>query len=254
MKTAKSGELQKLRSSPSSPLFAKAKVMPMAGRTFTGKVMGKKLRLLDLCCRAGGCSMGYFQAGFEVVGVDILPQRDYPFKFHQADAFEFAPRHWREFDVIHASPHCQGYSPMRYVTKKEYPREIEQFREMLSSFDRPYVIENVEQAPLPSLPLFGSYSILLCGTMFSGLKIYRHRRFESNLPLVQPYHPPHVVRCAKQGRAAKQGQFVTVTGNCSGADYARSAMGIDWMVRDDLSQAIPPAYTELIGEQLIKIL
>lgn len=216
--------------------------------------LNSKPRLLDLCCRAGGASMGYVRAGFEVVGVDILPQRDYPFEFHQADAFEFAEKHWREFDAIHVSPHCQGYSLMRHVTKKEYPRQIEEFRSMLLRFGRPYVIENVEQSPLVDLPLFGAYSVLLCGAMFEGLRVYRHRRFESNLALVQPYHPPHVVRCAKQGRPAKEGEFVTVTGNCSGADYARSAMGIDWMVRDDLSQAIPPAYTELIGNQLLQLM
>lgn len=198
--------------------------------------------------------MGYVQAGFDVVGVDILPQRHYPFEFHQADAFEFAAEHWREFDAIHVSPHCQAYSLMRYRSKKEYPRQIEQFREMLLGFGKPYVIENVERAPLPSLPLFGTHSVLLCGAMFDGLRVYRHRRFESNLNLVQPYHPPHRVRCAKQGWPAKEGEFVTVTGNCSGVDYARSAMGIDWIVRDDLNQAIPPAYTKLIGEQLLKLM
>lgn len=216
--------------------------------------MKSKPRLLDLCCRAGGAAWGYAQAGFEVTGVDIEPQRRYPFKFYEADAFEFAPRYWREFDAIHVSPHCQGYSKMRFVTGREYPRQIEQFRDMLKSFDRPYVIENVEGAPLFDEPLFGEhYAITLCGTMF-GLRVYRHRIFEGDLRLSAPAHPAHVVRCAKQGRSAKPGQFVTVTGNCSGADYARAAMGIDWMPRDDLSQAIPPAYTQFIGEQLIRVI
>lgn len=181
-------------------------------------------------------------------------QRHYPFKFHQADAFEFAEKHWREFDAIHASPHCQGYSLMRHVTGKEYPKQIEQFRSMFEGFGKPYVIENVEFAPMPNLPLFGTHTILLCGSMFPPLRVYRHRLFESNVPLVAPKHPRHMVKCAKQGRAAVDGQFVTVTGNCSGADYARESMGIDWMVRDDLSQAVPPAYTRFVGSQLIKFL
>jgi len=211
-------------------------------------------RLLDLCCRAGGCSVGYFRAGFEVVGVDIEPQKSYPFEFYQADAFEFAREHWRDFDVLHASPHCQGYSNMRFVTGKEYPKQIEQFREMFESFGKPYVIENVEASPIKDLSLFGTYAIILCGSMFD-LRVYRHRKFESNLPLVAPRHPKHVVSTAKQGRPPEfEGQFVTVTGNCSGVDYAKKAMGIDWMTLSDLSQAIPPTYTEFIGRQLIKFL
>jgi len=214
-----------------------------------------KLRLLDLCCRAGGASVGYARAGFEVIGVDIRPQPDYPFEFHCADAFDFTPKHSQEFDVIAASPHCQGYSKMRFRTGKEYPREIERFRQMLIATGKPYVIENVEDAPMPDMPLFQANTIILCGAMFADLRVYRHRRFESNLPLIAPPHPPHLIPCAPQGKPPSfDGQFVTVTGNCSGVKYARLAMGIDWMKRDDLSQAVPPAYTHLIGQQLINYL
>lgn len=213
-----------------------------------------KYRLLDLCCRAGGAGKGYADAGFEVVGVDMKFQRHYPFEFYQADAFAFAEAHWQEFDAIHVSPHCQGYSNMRFVTKKDYPKQIEEFRTMLQRFKKPFVIENVATAPMPNLPLFGSHTIMLCGAMFPPLRVYRHRLFESNVPLTAPEHPTHVVKCAKQGRPAKNGQFVTVTGNCSGVEYARESMGVDWMVRDDLSQAIPPAFTKFVGLQLLKFL
>ena len=212
--------------------------------------MKVKPKLLDLCCRAGGASVGYASAGFDVTGVDIEPQPDYPYEFHQADAFEFARNHYREFDAIHTSPHCQGYSAMRFRHKKEYPRQIEEFREMLLGFRLPYIIENVEQSPLYDLPLFGNHAITLCGTMFD-LRVYRHRIFESNLPLIAPPHPSHLTRCARQGkRPSFDGQFVTVTGNCSDVAYARKAMGINWMKRDDLSQALPPSYTKFIGEQI----
>ena len=125
-------------------------------------------------------------------------------------------------------------------------------REGLANSKLPYVIENVEGSPIANQPLFSTHSITLCGSMFNGLRVYRHRKFESNLDLIQPPHPQHKVRCAPQGRPVEfDGQFVTVTGNCSGVNYARRAMGIDWMVRKELSQAIPPAYTELIGRQLL---
>ena len=143
---------------------------------------------------------------------------------------------------------------MRAVTGKSYPRLIDPIRELCQSSGLPYIIENVAGSPIRNQPLFGTHAIILCGNSF-GLRVYRHRRFESNLPLQAPPHRPHTVKCAKQGRPAEyDGQFVTVTGNCSGADYARSAMGIDWMVRDELSQAIPPAYTEFIGQQLMAAL
>src|SRR3990172_5486932 len=108
----------------------------------------RRLRLLVLCCRAGGCSVGYSRAGFDVVGVDIDRQPDYPFEFHQADAFAYAPTYSNEYDVIHASPHCQGYSAMRFVTGKSYGRDIDRFREMLEKIGKPYIIENVVGAPL----------------------------------------------------------------------------------------------------------
>ena len=129
-------------------------------------------RLLDLFCGAGGAGMGYSRAGFEVVGVDIAPQKHYPFEFHQADALEYLAQHGAEFDAIHASPPCQRYSAITHAkrTENNYPDLIPSTREALIKCDRPYVIENVPRAPLIN-------PLILCGTMFD-LHVIRHRLFE----------------------------------------------------------------------------
>lgn len=206
-------------------------------------------RLLDLFCCAGGAAMGYHRAGFDVVGVDIKPQPRYPFAFVQGDALEYAAAHGHEFNAIHASPPCQGYSRMRHITGREYPMMIEDVRNALRAAGKPYVIENVEDAPLID-------DILLCGTMF-GLKTFRHRKFEMSFFMMAPPHITHAVfgKAAPQGRPTTvDRQYITVTGNFSGIETAKQAMGIDWMSRPELSQAIPPAYTEYIGRHLIEVL
>jgi DNA (cytosine-5)-methyltransferase 1 len=208
--------------------------------------MANRRRLLDLYCCAGGCAMGYRLAGFDVVGVDIEPQPNYPFEFHQGDAIEFLLRHGREFDAIHASPPCQHYSALKALSpEKEYPDLIGPTRDALRTVGRPYVIENVMSAPLLG-------GIVLCGAMF-GLRTYRHRRFETSFASTAPKHPKHVVRTAtKQRRAAwAAGLNVSITGDV-GTYLAREAMGIDWMNGNELCQAIPPAYTRHIGRQLLK--
>lgn len=197
-----------------------------------------KPRLLDLFCGAGGAGMGYARAGFEVVGVDIEPQPHYPFEFHQADALTFP---LDGFDAIHASPPCQAYI-RGGLQGGGHPRLIEPVRERLSS--RRYVIENVPGAPLRT-------EVELCGSMF-GLPIRRHRRFESNAlsallvppcnhsrPIVGVYGNPHGDAGAWPGMLPG-----------SRETWAK-ALGIDWMEAHELSQAIPPAYTEWIGRQLI---
>lgn len=201
--------------------------------------------LLDLFCGAGGAAMGYYRAGFDVVGVDINPQPRYPFGFHRRDALEFLMLYGGRYAAFHASPPCQKYSsattPAR--TKGKHPDLVGPTRYLLSTFDQPHVIENVPGAPLVN-------PTLLCGMMF-GLNVYRHRLFESNVPLPLILHPPHHKQHVKMGRPVKEGDIVQVVGNFSGVRYAREAMGIDWMGQKELSQSIPPTYTEWIGRQII---
>ncbi len=206
------------------------------------------MRLLDLFSGAGGSAVGYHRAGFEVVGVDHRPQPHFPFAFVQADALEYLAEHGREFDVIHASPPCQAYSAATVMHPREYPRLIDPLRGLLLAAHRPYVIENVMGAPLLE-------PIVLCGLMF-GLKVFRHRLFESNLFLMQPPHTPHGNR-----RIGRDGYCCVVASGDAGkgrkvnALHRRkvtweAAMGIDWMTKTELTQAIPPAYTEFVGRQL----
>jgi hypothetical protein len=136
-----------------------------------GSYVEARVRLLDLFSGAGGAAVGYARAGFEVVGVDIEPQPNYPFEFHQADALEFCREHGHEFDAIHASPPCQAYTPLRAVHGKDYPDMLAATREALEATGLPWVIENVPGAPINS-------GIFLCGTMFD-LRVYRHRWFET---------------------------------------------------------------------------
>lgn len=222
------------------------------------------MRLLDLFCGAGGAAMGYSRAGFtEIVGIDVKPQPRYPFRFIQADAMQ-PPVRLEDFDAIHASPPCQGYSALRHLPwlkDRKYPLLLEPVRDMLDDSGRPWVIENVERAPLGG--------IVLCGTDF-GLPIYRHRRFGSNVLLLAPPHRQHEVvighgrmvndrrkgslnNGSAKGAWGKQ-QIVTVAGGQCRKDEAKRALGINWMHKPELMQAIPPAYTEFIGRQLIAAL
>lgn len=197
-------------------------------------------RLLDLFCKAGGAAMGYHRAGFNVVGVDIEPQKNYPFEFVQADAIEYLMKDGKRFDAIHASPPCQAYSNAAKIMKQEHPELIEATRQAMPA--KPWVIENVPDSPLID-------PIVLCGHSF-GLGTYRHRLFESSVRLATPKHRKHDKRTTKMGRPPQPGEMMHVVGNFSGVEAARVAMGIDWMTRDELREAIPPAYTECIGLQL----
>lgn len=204
-----------------------------------------KPRMVDLFCKAGGASMGYARAGFEVVGVDIEPQPRYPFEFHQGDALAFLIAHGHEFDAFAASPPCQAHSLTQRIQGRTHRDFITEIRGLFQALGKPYVIENVEGAPLVQ-------PITLCGAMFPGLRTYRHRLFESNLPLQVPPHPDHTVPITKMGRAPRDGEFMHVVGNFIGAAQGRVAMGIDWMTRDELREAIPPLYTSFIGAQIIE--
>lgn len=202
--------------------------------------------------------MGYSRAGFEVVGVDIAPQRHYPFEFHQGDAIEFAKEHAHEFDVIHASPPCQVHSALRAMAGPHRRDLIPQTREVLVASGLPYVIENVPGAPLED-------PVTYCATSFR-LDMLRHRNFESNVSLVAPAcdhdaqaarSPGYPARRYHSGKAVtKTSPWVTVAGRGlgPGMDVWRAVMGIDWMTWQELPQAIPPAYTEHIGHQLLEAL
>lgn len=203
--------------------------------------------LLDLFCGAGGAGMGYHRAGFDVVGVDLSPQPNYPLEFVQADALAYLMEYGDHFDVVHASPPCQRYSAMskcRPELAATYPDLVSPIRSLMPP-NIPYVIENVPGAPLRE-------PTMLCGHMF-GLELYRHRLFESNLPIDGPPHPPHTIPASKAGHW-KPGTVMSISGHVSPMWKAREVMGIDWCNREELAEAIPPAYTEHIGRQLIAAL
>lgn len=205
-------------------------------------------KALDLFCGEGGVSVGLHRAGFDVVGVDCKPQKNYPFEFHQADALDFD---LSGFDFVWASPPCQKFSRLNSLHKRDYADLIEPTRRKLQNANAFYIIENVKQSILQN-PIF------LCGAMFD-LKVYRHRYFESNVLLLAPFHPTHDDNCQGVGRGKSRRGFVSVTGNggfgCeNGHDYAKAAMNINWMTRAGLSQAIPPDYSEFLGRQILTAL
>lgn len=239
-------------------------------------------RLLDLFCGAGGAAMGYHRAGFKVVGVDIKPQKHYPFEFHRADAMTYP---LDGFDVIHASPPCQKFCSMRKGRwqEREHPDYVAGIRERLNG--RVYIIENVVGAPLKA-------TILLCGAMFGlqtkeGSQLRRHRYFECKpaISFVWPcshngyaaigvygggQHPQRryneihrTVKVPPGAEYIRKPATIGIWGNSGGTskrdqishygvDARKQAMGIDWMNGKELSEAIPPAYTEFIGKQLME--
>jgi DNA (cytosine-5)-methyltransferase 1 len=212
--------------------------------------------LLDLFCCAGGAAIGYSNSGFEVIGVDIEEQPHYPLPFVKADALKLDPEFIASFDAVHASPPCQSYSDLAKRNKNadEWPRLIEPVRNMLIRSALPYVIENVDGAPLIN-------PVVLCGTMFPELRVLRHRLFEANFIILTPPHTKHPKvhtfdrRKSHFGKTDEWRDFVQVTGggNCTLA-AARDAMGIEWMTKSEINESIPPAYTRFIGRQLLRYL
>jgi DNA (cytosine-5)-methyltransferase 1 len=203
----------------------------------------------DFGCGAGGAAMGYHRAGFEVVGVDIKPQPHYPFEFHQADALEFP---LEGYDAYHASSPCQYYSRLgnpSWLKDNKYWRSVPPVIEKLKAIEpKPFVIENVENCwDMPD-------SFIICGFSL-GLSLYRHRKFMCNFPIFIPPHQKHKkkVETVKRSIAVfKEVSRESIAGHFSGVAKARLVMGINWMSRDELSQAIPPAYTEYIGKFLME--
>lgn len=213
------------------------------------------MRILDLFCGAGGAAMGYHRAGFEVVGVDIKPQPNYPFEFVQEDALGVlrglslgwhpvgAHSLLEDFDAAHASPPCQAFTKAWKLQRNNHPNLIAPTRELLGKTGLPWVIENVVGAPLID-------PVKLEGQMFPELRVVRPRLFEANFSLEVPECPPRPKQ-VKMGRPVKEGEWIQVVGHFSGADEGRQAMGIPWMTKKELAEAIPPSYTEFIGKQLM---
>ena len=231
-------------------------------------------KLLDLFCGAGGCAMGYHRAGFDVVGVDHKPQPRYPFEFCEGDAIELMKCllsksggyfrssgsdksfYLEDFAAAHASPPCQAYSQVnrrQHLQGRNYPDLIDATRAILEKCGVPWVIENVEASPLKA-------AVRLCGSGF-GLPIRRHRLFESSIVLFgvdcqhgwQRRSDKRYPTCFQtKGAPRRRSSVVQCYGNTSGVGLWPAALGIDWMNRHEMSQAIPPAYTEWIGRQLLR--
>lgn len=217
-------------------------------------------RLLDLFCCAGGASCGYTLAGFDVVGVDIAPQPHYPYAFVQANALDILKDRafLAEFDAIHASPECKGYTHCNLSPKHRYQKLIGEVREALDKIGKPYVIENVIGAKHVLRA-----SLLLCGTMF-GLPMRRHRLFETNVGEFGVFiYPPRT--CAHKGATIGVYGHSIWDSSLPGtprkdgrkrpdsvpAEVGHRAMGINWMNKEELAEALPPVYTQWIGNFLL---
>lgn len=186
--------------------------------------------------------MGLSRAGFEVEGWDISLMPNYPFRFHHGNALD---ADLKGFDLVWASPPCQKHSKLNRAIQRDYECFIERTREKIKRWGGPYIIENVVGAPLEN-------PLMLCGGMF-GLETYRHRIFESNMFLIAPTHNKHIIPGSRAGHYIP-GTFISVCGNCAPIDIAKKAMGIDWMTRIQLTESIPPIYSEFLGRQAISIL
>lgn len=241
-----------------------------------GRTMSRP-RLLDLFCCAGGAGMGYHRAGFEVVGVDIEPQPNYPFEFVQADALEelrrlkmggrsatsHAPSRTRggvyglaDFDAIHASPPCQSYLNLGAVNRAlgrdyEHADLIAATRTLLIESGKPYVIENVEDAKRELVD-----PVRICGTGL-GRPIRRHRLFESNVPLVgiacdhKRFTEPRYWTGWRPNGERRLSTVVQVYGNAGGREHWPAALGVDWMTAKEMTECVPPDYTDHLGAQLL---
>jgi DNA (cytosine-5)-methyltransferase 1 len=210
------------------------------------------MKLLDLFCGVGGASVGYAEAGFEVHGVDLKHGKRYPFTYMRADVLEVLKNeeYIQQFDVIHASPPCQTHSITQHLRNAQGKSTskidlIPETRAALIASGKPYIIENVPGSPLID-------PIQLCGSSF-GLRVRRHRLFESNMPLVGS-------KCDHklQGRpigvyGSLNDQIPNGGKTATTIDEGRDAMGISWALWGELVEAIPPAYTQYLGKQIINL-
>ncbi|MGW8357369.1 DNA methylase [Streptomyces wedmorensis] len=207
-------------------------------------------RLLDACCCAGGASMGYHRAGFDVVGIDIAPRPNYPFPFIQGNAITYIRQHGHEYDAIHASWPCQHDAAITKGTnahlRDTYADLYDEGRDAMLATGRPWVIETTRARP----------DVVLCAAQF-GLATLRHRKFEVHgwTPMAMP-HTPHKGRVRGHRHGKKyEGRYVACYGKGGGkatVPEMQQALGIDWTdVHEELTEAIPPAYTQFLGEQLL---
>jgi DNA (cytosine-5)-methyltransferase 1 len=219
-------------------------------------------KLLDFCCKAGGASMGYHMAGYEVTGVDIEPQPRYPFEFHQDDFTKITRAKARKiaarYDAIAISPPCQGYSVTKSFSGTSKLMLVPEARQLCEWIGLPYIIENVVGAPLLD-------PVQVCGSGL-GMRVRRHRLFESNIALRgvdcehawQERHKPYSRLERRQVHATGvisvygkgDGSYLGDRSEHSQTELWRVAMGIDWMNLPELAEAIPPAYTFFLGRQL----
>lgn len=210
------------------------------------------MKALDLYCGAGGASKGLSNAGFEVTGIDINEMPEYPFKFIKQDITKLQPSFVNTFDFVWASPPCQNYTWASGHARnkgKKYPDLVVFTRRLLSDSARYSVIENVPQAPIRQ-------DLILCGEMF-GLRVLRHRAFEvQGFGIKKPKHPKHKPTIQVDGRKKKKSWYMQVAGH-GGQSYSfklkdwQKAMGIDWMSKKTLVEAIPPAYSEYIAKEFL---
>lgn len=208
----------------------------------------RRPRLLDLFCGAGGASLGYYGAGFDVTGVDIIPQPRYPFPFLEMDVRD--EELWKlveGFDAVHASPPCQDYSKFMRHLSLPTPRMIGLIRRLCNEAEKPFIIENVAGAPLLC-------PVELCGRTF-GLRVKRHRLFECNFDVMQPrcicpLSDKPINSYDEVGRARIKKEF---RGQAPDRVFAE-AMGVRWMNKEESREAIPPVYTRHIGLYLRKTL
>lgn len=221
-----------------------------------------KIRALDLFCCAGGASVGLQRAGFDVIGVDLIRHKNYPFEFYQMDALKFPLFDFQGgFDFIWASPPCQGYTTMRHAPgARGAPLLIDAIRERLQRTNALWCIENVEEAAWAM-----RNPITLCGSHFGlgaqGCRTQRHRLFETNFSIEQPKcnHDARPVIGVYGGHARRRaasagGRGTKDVWEGGHRSAASEAMGIDWMTLAEMSEAIPPAYSEYIGRAAIRAL
>ena len=216
------------------------------------------MKILDLFCGAGGASTGYYLAGIEhnltkveITGIDIKHGKRYPFHYLRWDVMKMSVEELQQYDFIHASPPCQTFSITKNLRNAQGKSTskldlLEPTRKLILESGKPYIIENVPGAPLHN-------PVQLCGSSF-GLKVRRHRLFESNLPLVGS-----VCNHKAQGRpvgiyGSMRDEIPKGGKTASTMEEANEAMGIDWMIWTELVEAIPPAYTKYLGKQVMELL